>query len=142
MTKENPNSDVQVYRRYSDFEWLIRALQFEDPTCFILPLPDKNIGVQNLKNEDDPDLKLRREGLQKFLEHAIKNNRLCENFSLEVFLVGLDPDFEKWRTRPESNEIRGLEKDLSEVLLDGSTFLAQLNISVNLGYAESAKKVG
>ena len=141
MLKDNPGSNVQVWRRYSDFEWLTRAMQAEEPTCFIMPLPDKKIGLQNLKQEDDPELQARRNGLQKFLDHTIKHNILCANISLDVFLTGMDQDFEKKRADLPSNENPGLEIELSAVLLDGNPFLAQLSNINDAGYSGSARKV-
>lgn len=62
--KDNPDFPIQVLRRYSDFEWLMRTLQIEEPTSIITPIPEKKIGgVQSLKKEDDPELLNRRKGL-------------------------------------------------------------------------------
>lgn len=96
--KDNPDFEIQVFRRYSDLEWLIKTLQVEEPTCIIPPIPQKWIGIaSNYYSNESPEIAERVSGIKRFLEYMVHHNLLCANKHLEVFLIGQDANFEQAR---------------------------------------------
>jgi len=139
--KDNPDFEVQVFRRYSDFEWLIQVLQVEEPTCIVPPIPTKYLGMgQTYLESDDPKLLERVSGMQHFLDYMLQHNQLCANKILEVFLTGQDHMLEQ--TRVQTRDMGDLNTQLSEVLKDGSNFMKELDQEKSRGYVGSIMKAG
>lgn len=109
-----------MHRRYSDLEWLMQALQVRYPACLIPPIPPK-LNPLNFAADDSEEIKLRRYGIQNFLDFVTKHKLLCGSEDLASFLTGQDHDFEQRKATTyvylASDE---LNKMLSSVLIDGS----------------------
>lgn len=61
--RENPEFPcIQVHRRYSDLEWLIKALQVRYPACVVPPIPPK-LPLGFYYKDDSPEILERKEGI-------------------------------------------------------------------------------
>lgn len=115
-----PRKDMEVMRRYSDFEWLRSQLAEEFPFCIIPPIPEK--AVQGTIDKivgtgaNSKLLEYRQRALRKFLIRVGAHNYLHTSQLLQDFL---EMDEAEWERRMKSGKKASSERSIAAAIGEG-----------------------
>merc|ERR1712224_499465 len=88
-TDDGLRCKFSVRRRYSDFEWLRKALVLQYPGIFIPPMPKK----QTRGRFKQKFIENRRAGLEEYMRRLLRRRELaCDSSLLRRFLRAVDDD--------------------------------------------------
>ena len=110
FSKSDYNVKIEVYRRYSDFDWLFKKLGNEFPGVSIPTLPDKDFWSKYVYNTEDKDNK-RRSGLNDFMNRIQnhQNFKKIEDFHAFLFFDKRTFSLYKNKSQKNMNNLSGLK---------------------------------
>uniref|UniRef100_K3WTC4 PX domain-containing protein n=1 Tax=Globisporangium ultimum (strain ATCC 200006 / CBS 805.95 / DAOM BR144) TaxID=431595 RepID=K3WTC4_GLOUD len=109
-----PSSSVKVYRRYSDFVWLHRALTRQFPFELVPCVPGKQLFFNKEKEFVGERMRL----LQAFVREVLRHPLLAVTEEVRAFLLSTTEELETLRkassVNDEVDELLGSESDISD----------------------------
>lgn len=118
--QQYPRKDMEVMRRYSDFEWLRAQLSEENPFCIIPPIPEKAVQGTIDKivgtGSNSKLLDYRQRALRKFLIRVGAHGHLHQSQLLQDFL---EMDEAEWERRMKSGKKTSSERSIAAAIGEG-----------------------
>ena len=104
---KDKGTEIRIFRRFSDIEWLHKGLIKENPGCKILPLPEKSMWC-NLNLNNNQELEKRQQSIETYLNYVGKHQYLFKN---SYFLRFISQNYSLSKMKEEDNSYTNNESN-------------------------------
>ena len=104
---KDKETEIRIFRRFSDIEWLHKGLIKENPGCKILPLPEKSMWC-NLNLNNKQELEKRQQSIETYLNYVGKHQYLFKN---SYFLRFISQNYSLSKMKEEDNSYTNNESN-------------------------------